>query len=30
MLNRFNIDSGTRSNLLNIINLFSGKAKFDI
>lgn len=30
MLNRFNIDSNTRSNLLNIINLFSGKAKFDI
>ena len=30
MLNCFNIDSVTRSNLLNIINLFSGKAKFDI
>ena len=30
MLNHFNIDSNTRSNLLNIINLFSGKAKFDI
>lgn len=30
MLNRFNIDSNTRSNLLNITNLFSGKAKFDI
>ena len=30
MLNRFNIDSNTRRNLLNIINLFSGKAKFDI
>lgn len=30
MLNCFNIDSNTRSNLLNIINLFSGKAKFDI
>lgn len=30
MLNYFNIDSNTRSNLLNIINLFSGKAKFDI
>ena len=30
MLNHFNIDSNTRSNLLNIINLFSGKVKFDI
>ena len=30
MLNCFNIDSNTRSNLLNIINLFSGKVKFDI
>ena len=30
MLNCFNIDSNTRSNLLNIINLFSGKAKFDV
>lgn len=30
MSNSFNIDSSTRSNLLNIINLFSGKAKFDI
>lgn len=30
MLNHFNIDSNIRSNLLNIINLFSGKAKFDI
>lgn len=30
MLNRFSIDSNTRSKLLNIINLFSGKAKFDI
>ena len=30
MLNHFNIDSNTRSNILNIINLFSGKAKFDI
>lgn len=30
ILNHFNIDSNTRSNLLNIINLFSGKAKFDI
>ena len=30
MLNHFNIDSNTGSNLLNIINLFSGKVKFDI
>ncbi len=30
ILNHFNIDRNTRSNLLNIINLFSGKAKFDI
>ena len=30
MLNYFNIDSNTRGNLLNIINLFSGKAKFDV
>lgn len=30
LLNRFIIDSNIRSNLLNIINLFSGKAKFDI
>lgn len=30
MLNNFNIDDNTRNNLLNIINLFSGKAKFDV
>lgn len=30
ILKSFNLDSSTRSNLLNVINLFSGKAKFDI
>lgn len=30
MLKNFNIDNNTRNNLLNIINLFSGKAKFDV
>lgn len=30
MLKHFTIDSDTKSHLLNILNLFSGKAKFDI
>lgn len=30
MLKRFTIDSDTKTHLLNILNLFSGKAKFDV